>query len=691
MVRTRVVLVAIVATLVVAGMDSLLLAQAGAPGVDQAKLDEAFAKLSTYDFGADNGPLIVVSEQVKAVHGKAAQRKALADKLVGLLRSGAPYGAKDFACRQLGILGTADEVPALAAFLADEKLSHMSRYALERIPCPAAGEALRQSLSKVKGNVLVGVINSLGNRREAGAVADLARLLLDPDAAVADAAATALGKIGPGAVPALEQTLRSAALPIRPALADGCLLAADRLVAEGKSAQATAIYDRLRKVELPRALRIAAVRGAILARQADGAALLAEQLKGTDADLFGLALFLVRDARNPGIVKAAAAQLAGLTPDKQVLLIQALADRGDSAALPEVLRLANSGAEQVRAAAILALVKLADASVVPQLLDMAASGQGEVAQAAQAALANLPGKAVDAAVVAAIDRPDARVRRVAVEVAGQRYLAAAVSRLMKATADADEPTRLAAVKALGETASFQDLAALVGLLVNAKTPRDMAAAETALRSAGVRMPDKDACAERLAAGLAQASVGAKAALLRSLGQVGGAKALATVRNAVKDASEPVRDVAVRVLSDWRDATARAALADIAKSSDSRKHKILALRGFIRSVAESRESAGQKLALAQQAMAMADRDDEKKLVLGALGGVPSAQSLAMVVPYLDSPTMKDEAAAAAVAIAQRIAAGRNPAIAQAMIKVMQVTKNQSLQKRAKELLDRTGGK
>lgn len=687
MVRARVVLVAIVATLALAGMNSLLMAQA----VDQTKLDAAFAKLAVYDFGADNGPLIVVTEQAKAVHGKPAQRKALADRLVALLRSGAPYGAKDFACRQLGILGTADEVPALAAFLADEKLSHMARYALERIPCPAAGEALRQSLSKVKGNVLVGVINSLGNRRDAAAVAELTRLLRDPDTAVADAAAAALGKIGPAAAPALEQALHGAAAPIRPALADGCLLAADQLAATGKTAQAIAIYDRLRKVELPRALRVAAARGAILARQADGAAILVEQLKGTDADLFGLALFLVRDARNPGIVKAAAAQLAGLAPDKQVLLLQALADRGDSAALADVLRLTKSGPDPVRAAAILALVKLADAAVVPQLLDTAAAGQGEVAQAAQAALTNLPGKAVDAAVVAAIDNPDAKVRRAAVEVAGQRYIASAVPRLMKATASADQPTRLAAVKALGETASFQDLPALIGLLVHAKTPGDKAAAEAALRTAGVRMPDKDACAQCLAAGLAQAPVEAKAALLRSLGQVGGAKALETVRAAVKDASEPVRDVAVRVLSDWPDAAARGALADIAKSSDNRKHKILALRGFIRSVAESRESAGQKLALAKQAMAMADRDDEKKLVLGALGGVQSAQALAMVVSYLDSPTMKDEAAAAAVAIAQRIAAGRNPAIAQAMTKVMQVTRNQSLQKRAKELLDRTGGK
>ncbi len=283
MIRAKVVLVAIAAALISTATGSPLLAQASAPVSDQAALDEALAKLAVYDFGADNGPLIVISEQVKKAHGKPAARKALVGKLVAVLRSASPDGAKDFACRQLSILGTADEAPVLAAFLADEKLSHMARYALERIPGPGADAALRQSLGKVKGTLLIGVINSLGNRRDAAAVADLARLLHDSDAAVADAAAVALGKIGPAAAKTLEQAMAGAATPIRPALADACLLLADQLAAVGKRPQATAIYDHLRKAKLPRALRIAAARGAILVRQADGAAMLVEQLKGSDA------------------------------------------------------------------------------------------------------------------------------------------------------------------------------------------------------------------------------------------------------------------------------------------------------------------------------------------------------------------------------------------------------------------------
>ncbi len=37
------------------------------------------------------------------------------------------------------VIGTAESVPALAALLPDKDLSHMARYALERIPAPGSG------------------------------------------------------------------------------------------------------------------------------------------------------------------------------------------------------------------------------------------------------------------------------------------------------------------------------------------------------------------------------------------------------------------------------------------------------------------------------------------------------------------------------------------------------------------------
>ena len=151
-------------------------------------------------------------------HGRRQAPAAAADKsraaeekqrkLIAVLQSDAPPQDKAITCKQLAIYGTKDAVPALAALLADEQLASWARIALEAIPDPAADEALREAMGKLQGRLLVGVINSIGVRRDAKAVDGLVGRLKDADAEVASAAAVALGRIGgAAAAKALEQSL----------------------------------------------------------------------------------------------------------------------------------------------------------------------------------------------------------------------------------------------------------------------------------------------------------------------------------------------------------------------------------------------------------------------------------------------------------------------------------------------------
>jgi len=164
------------------------------------------------------------------------------------------------ACQRLASVGTKDAVPALAALLTDPKMSHYGRYGLEPNPDPSAGDALRAALPKVKGGLLIGVINSLGARKDAQAVAPLSKLLSGGDAEVAKAAAAALGQIsGPEAAKALQGALGKAQGPLRAAVADGCLLCAEGLLAKGLRAEALALYDALTRPDIPKPARLAAM------------------------------------------------------------------------------------------------------------------------------------------------------------------------------------------------------------------------------------------------------------------------------------------------------------------------------------------------------------------------------------------------------------------------------------------------
>jgi HEAT repeat protein len=168
------------------------------------------------------------------------------------------------ACQRLGRVGTAQAVPALAALLPDAQLSHYARYGLEPIPGPAADDALRAAVPKLKGRLLIGVINSIGFRRDEKAVPLLAKMLTDADIELAQAAAAALGETsGPAAAKTLQDGLARAKAPMRTAIAAAALVCAERLVEQGDRAQGLALYSVLTATDIPKSVRLAAMHGII--------------------------------------------------------------------------------------------------------------------------------------------------------------------------------------------------------------------------------------------------------------------------------------------------------------------------------------------------------------------------------------------------------------------------------------------
>jgi HEAT repeat protein len=201
---------------------------------------------------------------VPASHGDEAARKSLETRLAAVLGTGASRAAKDYVCRKLTFIGTAASVPALAALLPDKELSHMARYALERISAPQAAEALREALVKTSGAEKAGIAGSLGVRRDVESVANLTALLGDSDEQVVLAAATALGDIGTLAAATALHDAAPNAEPVKLRVADASLAAAEKLLAAGDRASAKMVYTSL--VASPfKSVKLAATRGLLLA------------------------------------------------------------------------------------------------------------------------------------------------------------------------------------------------------------------------------------------------------------------------------------------------------------------------------------------------------------------------------------------------------------------------------------------
>jgi HEAT repeat protein len=606
-------------------------------------------------------------------------------KAIAVLKSDAPQKDKADACRDLAHVGTKTAVAPLAALLGDEKFSHMARYGLETIPDPSVDETFRDALGKLKGRPLVGVIGSIGVRRDAKATEALAKFLGNADPEVAQQAARSLGKIGTSeAAKAIGAAVDKTPPANQVAFCDGLFRCAEAMVVQGQKDEALSIYDRLRAMQAPHQVREGGLRGAILTRGKDGLPLLVETLHGQDASLVEAAARAAMEMKCPEVTAALVAELPKLVPDRQILVIQILGNRRDAAAMPILLATAKEGEKKVRVAAIRAFPEIGGAAAAPVLVSLLDNAEAEIAQAAQASLAALPGAEVDTAIAALLAKPEPKIRTMAIEMIGQRRTTSTMPVLVKMAEDADDSVRAAGLKVLGDLGGAAELPVMLNLLVKAK-PSEIPAAEGAITAICLRQTDREACADKFNAALPQAQGPAKLALLRALRAVGGAKALEVVRAAAKDSNTEVKDTALRSLCDWPTVDAMPDVIALSKTSTDAKVKILALRGYIRLIPLQNVSDDKKVAALKEAMTTAERKEEKRLVLASLGSVPSAEALALVMPNLDSPDLKEEASLAAVEIAEKIVDTNAAVVAAAMPKVQKATANKQVLKRANEAL------
>jgi HEAT repeat protein len=224
-------------------------------------LADAFEALKKFDWGTNLAVLSPIEDAVIAAHSDPAVSQDLETRLIAALKGDLSRDAHGYVCRKLAIIGTAAAVPTLASQLGDKDHSHMARFALERINAPEAGAALRDALATVNGNQKIGVIGSLGSRRETAAVAPLASLLKTDDPAIARSAAVAIGAIGTTEAAATLQAALPAANGDRQYVIDALLSCAESLLAGEKQAEATAIYKSFSGEQQPRLVRLAATRG----------------------------------------------------------------------------------------------------------------------------------------------------------------------------------------------------------------------------------------------------------------------------------------------------------------------------------------------------------------------------------------------------------------------------------------------
>lgn len=571
-------------------------------------------------------------------------------ELIAVLRSNAADNEKAMTCKKLAVEGSGEAVQELASLLKDEKLASWARIALESIPGKAADEALVKASYSLQGKLLIGVINSIGVRRDAAAVDSLKIRLLDKDSDVASAAAVALGRIGnSNSALFLTELLGTAPANVRSAVAEGLVVCAARFHSEGKNADAIKIYDNVRTADVPKQRVLEATRGAILARNLDGIPLLLEQLRAPEKAMFQIGLFTARELKGREVDQALAAELDKAAPERAALLIYAMADRS-TVDMPAILKAAKAGQPTVRLAAINALGMVGNASCVPVLLDIAGEPESELSKAAKSTLAEMTDAGVNQAIAERLPKAEGKMVATLIEIVGLRRIEA-TQELIKALNNSDKGVRGAAFMALGNTIPPSQLNVLIEQVVTPKRAEDLEAAILSLKTAAIRMPDQEDCAAKLSGASNAAAASTKVALLEIIGAVGGKKALQTIEQAAKTDDAQLKDVSSKLLGEWMTIDAAPVLLNLAKTGPADKYQVRALKGYIRIARQFVKNESEKAAMFSNAFDAARQPAEQQLVIDNLKAFPSIETLKLAVRIAEKAELKKEASQAAIAISE----------------------------------------
>ena len=621
-----------------------------------------------------------------------------AARLVKVLNSDADTYDKAMACRRLAAIGDASSATAIARYLGDEKLATYARSALENIPGPAADKALRDALKTVKGNLLVGVINSIGKRKDRGAVDDLTPLLSDKNTNVAIAAAHAIGEIGTSeAAKALLLALGKGDAKLQQEVGFACLMCAKSLAEAKDNTSAVALTTAVRKANLPENIKLAATQRAIVLQGKAGLGLLAEQLKSDNLQQFRAGL---QAAQKLG--KLSTSTLIDAYPklpeEHKALLVAVLGTIHDSSALPTVVKATSGDSQELKLQAVFAIGELAPSAsdeqktqALNQLLALVKQQDADIAGAAESVIVKLNSsqpsaeieKQIDSSIRKLLESETRESQLAGIKLAGDCRLSSATPVLLQLVNHSNPEVKQAAISALGGTTSLDDLPKLIKLTL-ASSPDSPAG--QALVAACSRLPLKET-AQALAGGIEGATTDQKLILLDQLAAIGGETALETVVAAARSNDDALQNKATDLLGKWVTIDVAPPLLELAKSLENNKYKIRSLRGYIRVARQLNMTPEERLEVCRNTLAIAERNDEKKLVFEVLRRNPTPQAVNYTVSLLKDKSLNVPASTTIVSWAERGTPIDDELLADALQRVIASTSNNGLKQRATQQHER----
>ena len=656
---------------------------------NSADLRKLLAQIKTYEYGQSLENFTAINNIMRNIGNSDEQQKEAETMLIEFLESTASLPAKRFVCECLSIYGSDESVPVLEELLSESETESMALFALERISSDDAAEVLIDALSGAKGTLKVDIINALGHRREENALEDIIPMINDKDETVAYAAISAVGRTGGDkAAEALKAAMSDTDNRFSADIINAYLKCAESYSVQGEKQKALKIYQSLENSQYNNHVRYAALKGIIKNSDQSGTDVIVSFFENENADQHLIAIALVTEIPLSEDVTPIVKSMSKMKSEDQMRLLSALAGRKEKSVVNMMVKMTDNTDEQIRLAALEALSLSGDSDTALLFAQIAAVGKAPEKTVARAGLDRLNAPGADELIVNSISQAADPLKIELIRCTAPRYITTAAPLLVYELENTNDKVRVAAIKALKEIGSSEQLDPLITYHMKTKNEKEMKSLEGTIVAICNRLPDTQSQAAPLLNKYDKIKDSrTKTSYLEMMGKIGDPKSLNVLNSALKDKNDDIKTSAIRGLSDWPDMKPADELLTIAKTSTNEIHQTLALRGYLNLLGHDKGlEPPDKFGKYKEAMDLAAGVAEKKQILSGIARIRNKEAFEFAAQYLDDVALKSEAEMAVLRISWRLGRDQIDLTLPVVKKVRAQTNNEEIKEQIDEMLE-----
>lgn len=523
-------------------------------------LDQAFYSIEDYDGEPDSPSARVIRNEVTAAQTSITKRIGVEVRLFEVLESPlSTDAARAFVTGELARICKENSVATIDRLLPREDLTPLLIRITESIPGYGATRALVKAVGTTEGATQLSLIRALGERGDPTAIRTLRKYSGNGEPEVMRAAIEAIGEIGGrDAADAVFWCSQNVRTDLRPVAIAAYFKCAEGFMARGDNSTAISMCDNSNIESQALAIRQEALTGIIRAEGPRGEGTISRVLHSDDTSMHTIAARAAVHVPGRKATDGFVALLPTQSAEIQVILVNALAKRGDRACLPTIIMTSRHRNAAVRMATIEAMGTLGDTSVVIELIKVAAHNIGDEQRSAREGLVNLDAPGVDDALIRASSGPNNIMRTEAIRSIKARKVAHAAPMLFRIAEREIAALQIEALSALGVVAADEDLQQLVTLLTRAQSADVLRAARRTHRDNTIRI-----------------------SLIEILGELADETSYTAVAALTRRTPTEVRRFAIQTLGEWPTPRLLEDLGKVAETSKDEGDQQLAFEGYLR--------------------------------------------------------------------------------------------------------------